>query len=202
MPHWNYRLWSDDDNETIVSKAFPQYLKPFKAIKRGVVRADIARYIYLYAYGGFYFDTDYKLLRPINATLLSHSCILPISRDSEPVFRLGNAVLGSQPEHAFWKDFIDHIFSSARLDNLREDGVEKTTGPEGLTHFYLRRKPSYPDVYLAPRTLFHPKVRCMGFLTDKTPMTFGVHLCWGSWRTKNTANLIRVFAARKITSYL
>jgi mannosyltransferase OCH1-like enzyme len=201
LPGWEYRLWSDTENETLVARRFPQYLPAFRAIQRGVVKADIVRYMYLSVFGGFYMDTDYKILRAINNNTLSRACVLPISRSTDSLFRLGNAILGSEPAHPFWDDFIAHIFSEAGLASLVEARVEKVTGPEGLTDFYLANKELYTGIYLPPRHVFHPPLTCGGFAFRGDNSTVGVHLCWGSWRSKNVPGSIRRFVHRKTTSF-
>src|ERR1700693_1443626 len=96
MPSWEMKLWDDADNLELMERHLPQFSSRFKNIRLGVVKADIARCLYMHAYGGFYIDTDYKLLRPISEELLLNECILPASRDADPSsprFRIGNAVL-------------------------------------------------------------------------------------------------------------
>jgi mannosyltransferase OCH1-like enzyme len=201
LPDWEYRLWSDNDNERLVEAQFPQYLSAYRSIKRGVIKADIARYMYLSALGGFYLDTDYKIVRPIDFEMLSHACVLPISRDDKSTFRLGNAVMGSQSGHPFWSDFIAHIFSNAGLEDLAESRIETTTGPEGLTEFYLARRDLYHGIYLPPKIMFHPPLTLGGFSFQSRRITVGAHLCWGSWRTKNPLGMVRRLAVRKVTSF-
>jgi mannosyltransferase OCH1-like enzyme len=200
LPSWEYRIWNDQETETFVAERFPQYLSSFLSIKRGVVKADIARCMFLFVYGGFYFDTDYKLLHPIDEGMLSHPCVLPVSRNSGSVFRIGTAVLGSEPSHPIWKDFVERIFLQDQLSDLAEADIEKTTGPEGLTRFYLERKHLYDDAFLPPREVFHPAITHMGFAFDRGAATVGAHLCWGSWRTRGALSNLRNVAVRKLTS--
>jgi mannosyltransferase OCH1-like enzyme len=200
LPGWEYRIWNDQETEALVGDWFPQYLSPFRSIQRGVVKADIARCICLFVYGGFYFDTDYKLLRPIDEGMLSHTCVLPVSRNSDSLFRIGTAVLASEQNHPFWKDFVEYVFSQNQLSDLAEADVEKTTGPEGLTSFYLERSDLYKDVFLAPKEVFHPYITHMGFGFQRELVTMGVHLCWGSWRTRSPLGNLRNVALRKFTS--
>jgi mannosyltransferase OCH1-like enzyme len=200
LPGWEYRLWNDQETEALVADWFPQYLSSFRSIRRGVVKADIARCICLFVYGGFYFDTDYKLLQPIDEGLLSRPCVLPVSRNSDSLFRIGTAVLGSEQNHPFWKDFVEHVFSQHQLSDLAETDVEKTTGPEGLTSFYLQRSNQYKDAFLPPREVFHPHITHMGFAFQREPVTIGAHLCWGSWRTRGPLGSLRNVAVRKLTS--
>jgi len=200
---WYYALWDDRENDQLVANCFPHFLEQYRSIRRGVVRADIARCMYLYIHGGFYFDTDYKLLAPIGNEILTHSCVLPISRgglDDLSTFRLGNAVMGSVAGHPFWADFLDDLFSNRSLATLPEDQIEKTTGPEGLTHFFVTNRDRYRDVHLAPRPLFHPRLTKGNFSYEKYTGTIGAHLCWGSWRTKHVLRFARNICMRKITA--
>ncbi len=200
LPGWEYRIWNDQETEALVGDWFPQYLSSFRSIQRGVVKADIARCICLFVYGGFYFDTDYKLLQTIDEGMLSHTCVLPVSRNSGSLFRLGTAVLGSEPNHPFWKDFIDRVFSHDQLSDLAEENIEKTTGPEGLTSFYLERSHLYDDIFLPPRDVFHPPLTYLGFAFQRGITTVGAHLCWGSWRKKSPLGKLKNLAVRKFTS--
>jgi mannosyltransferase OCH1-like enzyme len=201
MPDWEYRFWTDATVDTMVQEVFPEHLKVFRTIQRGVVKADIARYMYLFAFGGFYFDIDYKMLRAIDEDTLFQRCVLPIARSYEHSFALGNAVMGSEPRHAFWADFITHIFSTKGLAEVQESKVGYVTGPSGLTDFYLSRRYLYDDVYLPRRPIFHPVHILGGFLSQTEPKTVGIHLCWGSWRTKNPLGAIRRLIHRKVTSF-
>lgn len=77
MPDWDYRLWSNDEQEALFAETFPGLIERFRRIPYPMGRADLARYAILYRYGGFYFDTDYKLLRPIGEDWLAHSMVIP-----------------------------------------------------------------------------------------------------------------------------
>jgi mannosyltransferase OCH1-like enzyme len=156
--------------------------------------------MFLYVYGGFYFDTDYKLLRSIDDDMLSHSCILPLSRDTDSLFRIGNAAIGAQPGHPICKDYVDHVFSNPQLSDLAEANIEKTTGPEGFTSFYLGHRNYYKDIFMPQKEVFHPYITRMGFSYKRKSETMGVHLCWGSWRTKSLLGNLKNLARRKLTS--
>jgi mannosyltransferase OCH1-like enzyme len=200
LPGWEYRLWNDQDSDTLVRNQFPQHLSSYRSIKHGVVKVDVLRFMFLYVYGGFYFDTDYKLLRSIDDDMLSHSCILPLSRDTDSLFRIGNAAIGAQPGHPICKDYVDHVFSNPQLSDLAEANIEKTTGPEGFTSFYLGHRNYYKDIFMPQKEVFHPYITRMGFSYKRKSETMGVHLCWGSWRTKSLLGNLKNLARRKLTS--
>lgn len=204
MPDWEMRLWDDRDNARLMERYFPQFSLRFAGIRRGVVKADIARYAYMHAFGGFYLDTDYKLSRSIPDELLRHECILPVSRDADPVnpkFRIGNAVLASEPGHKFWGCLVREIFAQSNLENMPEGLVEKITGPEGLTDFYLRHREFHSRLYIADKRFFHPRITWHGLSYDREFPSYGVHLCWGSWRSKTLLPKVKNLLVRKLSSF-
>jgi mannosyltransferase OCH1-like enzyme len=201
---WQFKLYDDQDNVGVILKAFPDRVATFRSIQRGVVRADIARYAYLYLFGGVYIDTDYKILRNIDDDVLNHVCVLPVSRSSDigsPEFRLGNAILASEPRQLFWAEFISEIFAVSNLTKLPEHLVEDVTGPHGITRFYLNNKNKFQDVFLPSRELFHPKATMKGLSYKHSNKSYGVHLCWGSWRSKSLARRVTHYFKRKVTSF-
>lgn len=200
MPDYEFRFYDDNDNQRLVEKYFPQYIEKYNSINKGVAKADIARLIYMYVFGGWYCDTDYKWIKRPDYILKNTNCkiVLPISREDDNIFRLGNAVFGSEQRHPFWKDFIDYIFQSSELTSLKENRIEKVTGPEGLTEFYLKNKGLYKDVLLPNKKYFHPKLKSASAIIEKD--TIGVHLCWASWRTGKLTIRLRNMMRRKISA--
>jgi mannosyltransferase OCH1-like enzyme len=211
LPGWEYRMWNDRENESLIEKHFPRHIDAYRHIRKGVVRADIARYAYLWVSGGFYFDTDYKLLQPIADEMRRHHCVLgieehpytkiePDGRETHLGLKLGNACIGSVPGYSLWNDFIDHIFSQSALDTLTEDEIVPRTGPRGLSNYYLAHRDRYPDVQTYPQRVFYPVLRYSNFWHDSDATTVGVHLSWGSWRNKSGALRMRNFLRRKLTA--
>lgn len=103
---WQYRFWDDADNLRLIERLFPRLSHRYAAIPFGVAQSDIARCAYMYAYGGFYFDTDFKVLRAPDAAILAKKCVIPIekhpkSENQQNFSGLGNASLGSEPEYNF-----------------------------------------------------------------------------------------------------
>lgn len=200
---WTYMFHDDADNEQLIKKNFPEYLDKYNAISKGVAKADIARLVYMYVYGGFYFDTDYRLLKTIPSWMLSENQLLMESRNSSTEYKLGNAILASSPKGVFFKDLIEHILLKPELQSLQENSVELVTGPEALTEFYLANKAKYEKcVTIIPRTYFNPPVLYHGLSIVKTDKTVGVHYCWGSWRSGNIFKRIYIFLKRKIQAII
>lgn len=187
----------------MIAELFPDHLERYDSIAHGVAKADIARYAYMLKFGGVYSDTDYKWLRAPDEKFLSASLVLPVSRGRAPAdldFKLGNAVLMSKPGHPFWHEMLEWIF--ARLDGsgLRESGIIAATGPDAVTDFFLENRERFPDACLPARPIFHPWIRRGGLWHERVEEGIGVHLCWGSWRSKPFARSLKTLMARKWTA--
>jgi len=199
LPGWSYNLYDDADNLRLMAENFPQYVDAYQAIRFGVARADIARVLYLHLWGGFYFDTDYKLVRPFDDDLLTAKCVIPLEhvRDepkypdvSDEVVELGNCIMGSVPAYPLWAE---------RITDPAE--IIPATGPESLTWFYLERKADYPEVVLPAKNLFHPDIKTLGMFTSAGKRTYGIHFHWGSWRGKPPLIAARTLLRRKINAF-
>src|SRR6516162_7043792 len=156
MPKWTYHAWTDEDNLALVEKICSGYVKEYARLPNGSVRADIARYLYMYHYGGIYFDTDFRFFQPINEELLSHLCILGVEDEDAPELgggpKLGNAFIGSQPGLALWTELIDSIFTRFRKGEHCNDGWY-LSGPYALNTFLRNYRQHREIVTILPRYL-------------------------------------------------
>jgi len=59
MPKWDYHAWKDEDNLGLVEQICPRNIDEYVRFSNGAIRSDVARYLYMYQYGGIYFDTDF-----------------------------------------------------------------------------------------------------------------------------------------------
>jgi alpha-1,3-mannosyltransferase len=57
-PCHRYTFLTDAKIESFVKTSFPQYVRDFTTLNNGGEKADLARYLYMYANGGIYADTD------------------------------------------------------------------------------------------------------------------------------------------------
>ncbi len=203
LPGWEGFLWDDQDNSALMHSAFPQFADRYEAIRFGVMKADIARCAYMHVYGGFYFDTDYKLLRPLDPALLMQPCVLPLEegRPGSVDFKIGNAVFGSSAGHRFWGDFITHIFTKHTPETLDDHRlIPGVSGPYGLTSFYKAQASRYRDLHFPPRDHFHPDRTWFGLGHQGGKEAVGSHLCWASWRGKRAHRMVSNFLRRKLTA--
>lgn len=68
------RIWGDESLEEFLRENYPFALAAFLDARNHAEAADIARYLFVYHYGGIYVDWDIELLIPMkfNALLESH----------------------------------------------------------------------------------------------------------------------------------
>ena len=75
-PTWEYRLWTDNDNDEFVAEEFPDFVDIFRGFSRNIMRADVIRYLIMYKIGGVYLDLDYEVLAPFDFEL---TFVLPLT---------------------------------------------------------------------------------------------------------------------------
>ncbi len=187
-PDWEYRLWTDEDNEQLIRDQLPYFLDRYLAYSKPIMRADAVRYAYMYVYGGLYFDFDYEWLRAFD--MMDHDVVLPISRaaDSRDGLRVGNCVFASTAGHPWWRYVLDTL--NAKKEENHTD-VEEITGPKFLTRCWKSYAELHPtaaeSVYLAQRKLFHPpspKGEIAYQRIVDSGAAYGIHHCTGVWRKK------------------
>lgn len=194
-PDWEYRLWTDYDNDAFVKKEFPEFYDTFKGFSRGIMRADVIRYLIMLKRGGVYLD--YEVLQAFDFG--DHKLILPLNRSlhsGDPQDELGNCIFASAPGHPFWKDVITDLKQNPPIvsDYLQ---IIEATGPAFLTKIYKTNKDHYQDIYLPEKLLYHPplpknkkrreKIRANG-------VSLGMHHPWGSWKERWTSSYLKTKA--------
>ena len=138
-PEWEYRLWTDADNDALVRDEFPSLLDLYGSLPRAIHRADFARVLYLWRFGGLYVDLDIEALKPADEILDGRDCLLGCEPELHAKRLRGvdrvvcNAAMASRPDHLFWEKMIDEIRS--RSTEGRKDPVWMT-GPLCLQAAY------------------------------------------------------------------
>lgn len=173
---WEVRVHSDTDNDALVSATSPEYSAAFRSLPHGVMRADVARLLYMHAYGGWYADTDYEWLNEPADDLLTRDLVLPLSREGTEA-RIGNAVFGSAKGHPFWLEVAHEMLSKPVPSDLPKSAIERTTGPERLSGFASLAVAQ--GAYLVPRRHFHGPTHVAHAATADV---YGIHHTRGSWR--------------------
>lgn len=120
-----YKLWTDADNNALIKESLPWFLETYNSFPKEIFRADVARYVYMYVYGGVYVDLDFESLKPLDALLCNTSVTLAFENDQS----VANCIMASAPGHPFWIHLLTNIVQSATnaahwhaVDAIKESG--------------------------------------------------------------------------------
>ncbi|MEM8962529.1 MAG: glycosyltransferase [Acidobacteriota bacterium] len=135
-PAFEYRLWTDDDNERLIAERYPWFLDTYRGYRHPVERADAARYFVVYTFGGVYLDLDMECLRPLDPLLEDEAVVLALEagpRIEQQV--ISNALLGAPRRHPFFGQVIHALDRAPRSDITFQD-IFDNTGPHFLARLH------------------------------------------------------------------
>ena len=198
-PSFEYLFFDDAQVNRFIDSEFPQYRLIFDTFPFRIQRYDFFRYLAVYHYGGFYFDTDILLSSSVD-DLLKFGCVFPFEKltihdylvDKYGMdWEVGNYAFGAAAGHPFLKAVIDNCilghqnpeYVKDMTDTIprvfrREMFVLAATGP-GLVSRTLAeyRRSGDPVEILFPDDVRDEKSWfCFG--------TYGIHLQAGTWRRR------------------
>jgi hypothetical protein len=157
---FEYRLWTDADNDDLVAQHFPELMRLYRSFAHGVHRADLARCLYLLRFGGIYADLDVQAVRHCGDLLESGGSCFFGSEPEVHARRLRgrtrfacNAVMASVPGHPFWRELVAEIARRAAAKGPSADPVW-LTGPEALHDVWERHGDGLGVRLLAPSVFF------------------------------------------------
>jgi mannosyltransferase OCH1-like enzyme len=186
-PDWEYKLWTDADNDAFVKQYFPDFYDTYNGFSKNIMRADVIRYLIMYQQGGMYLDLDYEMLRTFDFN--NEVLVLPQNRSisyGDKENTLGNCFFASVPQHPFWKAVIDDLKNNPPVISNYDEVID-ATGPMLLTKIY--NKGNFNDIVTPERIVFHPKSpkneKEYRSLVNNGK-TYGIHHGWGSWKERFT----------------
>lgn len=127
-PTWKYWFWDDQSNRAVFEEisALSRFAKIYSRLK-GVMKADFARYAYLYEYGGVYADLDFECLRSFEPLVSGNfSLFLSYEPPTQTMALynqsavLCNAIMGSRPGHPFWIVLMEYITRMVEANKCRK----------------------------------------------------------------------------------
>jgi hypothetical protein len=198
-PDFEYLFFDDAQVEEFIDAEFPRYRPAFDAFSVPIQRYDFFRYLAVYRFGGFYFDTDVLLASSLE-DLLGLECVFPFEeltlhsflRDAHGMdWEIGNYAFGASAGHPFLDAIIKNCVRAQQHPEWAEEMMKSiprmfrgeffvfdTTGP-GLVSRTLAEYPGACDQVkvLFPEDVCDPSGwHCFG--------AYGVHLHGGTWRKR------------------
>ncbi len=198
-PDYEYLFFDDLAVENFISQQFPRYRDIFNGFQFPIQRYDFFRYLAVYHYGGFYFDTDVLLARDLSP-LEESECVFPFEGLTFSHFlrtqyhmdwQIGNYAFGAAAGHPFLAAIIENCVRAQKepswirpmmrrlpLLSKPEFFVLNTTGP-GLISRTLAEHLELASTI----TVLFPEDVCEFDQWNRFG-DFGIHLMEGSWRLK------------------
>lgn len=137
-PGFKHVLWNETAVIELIKKDYPKLLPLYRSYGHWVQRIDVAKYVILYHYGGWYIDLDiscrgslYSLAMEMIET--NKSVVL----HSEDTIGPGTDFIGVSPRHPFIKFVLDGLHSSNKWFLLQHTTIMFSTGPSFLWGRYL-----------------------------------------------------------------
>jgi mannosyltransferase OCH1-like enzyme len=208
-PGYEYRFWTDEANRAFVAELFPEFLSIYDGYKHAVSRADLARVLVVYHYGGIYADLDCESLKPLDDLLAGRGLVFglePASHVKKPAVAsrgftrvVCNALFASVPHHPFWQHLFPMLMASKDEGNVLE-----CAGPFVLT----RACDSYPrpqEITILPSDVLYPLDNYLQPATsdgeaaaNRDQRPYAVHHWAGTWWRSAVINNARrrILAAR------
>jgi mannosyltransferase OCH1-like enzyme len=196
-PKSEYTLWDDEDIKELAKKEFPDLLNVWDQLQ-GIQRADIGRYLILYAKGGAYADTD---------IVFNNNFFENMDFDENKIYfapsvkifpwnetTVTNYIIYAPKERMkFFKDLVEECIKRVRefKNTYSVEYVPYTTGREVVTEMFKKYK----------NTQIMDKTKVLDKFCDNTEITDN-NVCYhegstirndedGSWRSNGLMTLIK-----------
>jgi len=143
LPH---QLLGPKDIEPLLP-LFPDIQRQWDSIPHWVIKADIARLLYIYEYGGVYLDCDCLIQQPLpKEPWVCVEKIIPVhllgpkeSKHPSHAMRIANYAFGFPKHHPFLKDALEECARRLpHVENTSPQNILWVCGPDVMTTVYHR----------------------------------------------------------------
>jgi mannosyltransferase OCH1-like enzyme len=206
-PTWCHIEWNKDMCTDLIKNFYPEHENLFKKYKYEIQRCDMARYLILHRYGGFYSDMDYFCNKPFDQVInIFQNDIYLVQTPNTLIEKehVSNSLMFSKKNHPFWKQLLISMEKSQNVPYYYSRHIEVmfTTGPGILNRVYSKYKYRY-KVKSYPYELFHP----FGIGDDKRLLNgnnkvYAIHIGKGSWEENDSKYLLFFYTEWKVVLFI
>lgn len=187
---FQHYLWSEKEILPLLRNTNPLYEELYVSYERYAQKADLARYVILYVYGGIYLDADMVCYKN-----LSDFCHLDFFLTAPPLYKIirsvQNCIIGSEPNHPFISVILQECVNRRHNTNIM-----KSTGPKMIydaMKIYGKHIPIIDRKYLYP---------CQPYDDDNCPYTcedcYVAHMANASWYSSNAQSVHKYLRNNKM----
>ncbi len=197
FPDFEHHIWSESEYLPFIASHSKALLHAYTVAPQFAGKADIARFVLLWEFGGLYVDTDYEPFRNCSFLLNDTDLVivamhLPLDKKAWSQFEFNTAWIYAKPHHPLCGKMIERVEQNPfDLSKKSEyDYIWQTGGPNGFASVI-----SEMGATSDPRTrvIVHQMIELMDFanlsMIDKSaedlstsyPFAMGIHRINGSW---------------------
>ncbi|MCB1277640.1 glycosyltransferase [Prosthecobacter sp.] len=192
-PEFEYRLWTDADNDRLIHDDYPQFVEFFHRISQPITKVDFIRVAYMHRFGGIYADVDFEALRPFDP-LLNDSKIV-VGRETGGIgnpmrgrdFVL-NALIISPAGHPVWLEIMNEIATRYRHRRMFEPLAFYVIrmAIEVFDHVLEKHARDHDDITIEPHEMFYPAPPSVRLVQTRRELardcgSFAIHHYENSW---------------------
>jgi hypothetical protein len=190
-PDWEYKFWTDEDNERLVRDDYPMFWDIFQKVKKGVIKSDLCRLLYLHKHGGIYADMDFICLKDMDALLTPLGDHIVLGKHNNSGQPLPNAWMYSPKGDTFWLAMAFDAFNDLAKKVSRS--TEQVAGPDRLNWAVDVHKPNHTLLshdLIYPRAWGDPECdrvarsidwECVDLLKEAYPKSYAVTYWTHNW---------------------
>jgi mannosyltransferase OCH1-like enzyme len=205
---WEHRFYDDAACRVVVQLCGGDWLEAYDRLPMAIQRADLFRYLVVFAYGGVYADVDMFCYRAIDKLVDGACCVLSIEahlteeRRRELRYRksrqIANCIFAAEPQHPFLGALLTHIKNSDRFNVMKDGDVEESTGPRMLTRVFEHLDVvEQSTIRVLPQILLMAPRECP--FVPFGPPIHARHLVAGTWKQEaGPASLKRWWIERNL----
>lgn len=201
-PEYTIKLW--DYNELIKINNLPNWVNIALNNKKYAFVSDYIRYYAVYNYGGFYADSDYKLIKEIPNNIFNYDFVSSIE-DTRDVYNgfhningfkfgigVNGAFFGGKQYNKVCKSVLDYynneynkIFNINKINNsyfpIAPQILSKCLENFGFDYQNIHQN-IFNNIYLDKKLVLNIGFPYDSLSENEKNEVIGLHLCCGSWR--------------------
>jgi mannosyltransferase OCH1-like enzyme len=210
-PDWTHIIWDEDKIIELLTKTDQSLLETYHKLEYLHHKADYARYIIIYIYGGIYIDMDAYTIKSLNSLAEKYNDydLLVSKVNTNPIenflatwqtdILINNGVIMAKPNNHILSKIISSIVSEPLCEayDNRYTCIQRVTGPKKFSRYIYNNLDN--KVKILSYDYFEP---CLLSYCNITPNTYIVHVHEGSWYSDSLKKVFQSYMYAKNNIFL
>ena len=192
LSDWEYKLWTLESSRSLIEQKYSWFLDAYDNFDYDICRLDAARFFYLHAYGGVYFDVDVTINERFNIDNNNDCILFDYTLGSQSFINKGYSYIidsfcmAADANHPLMKRAMKalqtgRLLKLSDLSETRENfNIMMVAGPGFLTALYTLYKDKY-DIKVLTDKFIPGKLNLSEEDIKSVGDTWGIHHNIASW---------------------